>query len=83
MTFARNANIGDQAVQLRLAMMQLSKEGYEVLEGHAKSRSEQASVLIDKPYNCDPLFIQVSQSAGKNIGWCEQFGVRIYWKVAE
>lgn len=79
MTFFRNHKIGKQVVGLRLAVMQLSLEGYQVLETHTKARNEQPSILIDRPY--EQCSFQVSQMAAKRIGWCEKWGARIYWHL--
>ncbi len=81
MTFARNANIGDQVVGLRLAMMRPGLEGYKVLETHTRAKNEQASIMIDRPYEgCD---FEISQSAEKKIGHCVKWGCRIYWLVTK
>jgi hypothetical protein len=81
MTLSRNHKIGDQVIGLRLAMMNLGLEGYEVLETHTKASNEQASILIDRPYVCEDA--QMQDVANKRFGFCVRWGARVYWECKE
>jgi len=80
-SFFENNKVGDQVKALRVAFMQLSLAGYVILETHTKSRNEQASIMIDRPY--EECSYEVSHVAEKKIGWTTKWHVRIYWRIEE
>jgi len=79
-SFFENNKVGDQVNALRLAVMQLSLAGYVVLETHTKSRNEQASIMIDRPY--EECSYEVSYVAEKKFGFCVRWGARLYWEIS-
>lgn len=80
-SFFENNNVSDQVKAVRLAVIQLCLGGYVVLETHTKSRNEQASIMIDRPY--EECAYEVSHVAEKKIGWTVKWNCRIYWECKE
>lgn len=78
-TFFANSKIGNQVVGLRVAVMELSLAGYLVLSVSTKSTSEMASIMIDKPYQCED--VEISRAAEKEIGFYKRWDCRIYWII--
>lgn len=78
-TFFKNTSIGDQITALRVAVINLSVEGYIVLEARSSSQKEVASVIIDKPFDCRDAEIEFSDD--KAFAYVNRWECRIGWRI--
>lgn len=79
-TFFQNSKRFENNFSIKVAVLNLSMDGYLVLEVHDKG--EVASIKIDKPY-ADAKDVVVQDVGTKRYGSCIKYDCRIYWEVAD
>jgi hypothetical protein len=78
-SFFSNTNIGNHITGIKVAAIQLSLQGYVVLETHSKSHKDKPSIMIDRPYICSES--EITLSPDNNFASVDKWNCRVYWRV--